>query len=207
MLKNLNKVIRSLLCIYAIQFLLVACIEDGCNCPPSNTYETRVIDFDIKTLDTSGFNTSEINGTVYKNSFGIVLNIAYNLERIAKIESNNSMSQLGFSAAYACSCVPDEFISLNKIDSIKITVTIPETQTTKNVTENFKAFLYGNEISLTEFISSQKNIYDYWNPNDTIELELDLKDNIPNKAIFNIEFILSDGENIVKESEVINFIQ
>jgi hypothetical protein len=206
MLKNLNRIVKSLLCIYAVQLLLVSCIEDDCKCRPRQTYETKVTDFDLKALDTSGFTASEINGTVFKNSFGIVLNVAYNVERIAKVESKNSMSQFGFSAAYACSCVPNEFISLNKIDSIKITVTNPETQIATNVTENFKAFIYGNELNLTDFSHLHEDFQDYWNPFDVIELELNSQNNIPNTAIFTIELILSEDENLIKESEVINFV-
>jgi hypothetical protein len=206
MLKNLNRIVKSLLCIYAVQLLLVSCIEDDCKCRPRQTYETKVTDFDLKALDTSGFTASEINGTVFKNSFGIVLNVAYNVERIAKVESKNSMSQFGFSAAYACSCVPNEFISLNKIDSIKITVTNPETQIATNVTENFKAFIYGNELNLTDFSHLHEDFQDYWNPFDVIELELNSQNNIPNTAVFTIELILSEDENLIKESEVINFV-
>jgi hypothetical protein len=206
MLKNLNRIVKSLLCIYAVQLLLVSCIEDDCKCRPRQTYETKVTDFDLKALDTSGFTASEINGTVFKNSFGIVLNVAYNVERIAKVESKNSMSQFGFSAAYACSCVPNEFISLNKIDSIKITVTNPETQIATNVTENFKAFIYGNDLNLTDFSHLHEDFQDYWNPFDVIELELNSQNNIPNTAVFTIELILSEDENLIKESEVINFV-
>jgi hypothetical protein len=206
MLKNLNRIVKSLLCIYAVQLLLVSCIEDDCKCRPRQTYETKVTDFDLKALDTSGFTASEINGTVFKNSFGIVLNVAYNVERIAKVESKNSMSQFGFSAAYACSCVPNEFISLNKIDSIKITVTDSETQIATDVTENFKAFIYGNELNLTDFSHLHEDFQDYWNPFDVIELELNSQNNIPNTAVFTIELILSEDENLIKESEVINFV-
>jgi hypothetical protein len=186
---------------------LVACIEDGCNCPPSKSYDTKVSDFEITALDTSGFNTKEISENVYKNSFGIRINILYNLQRTAIFNAKNNFSQLGFSSAYACSCLPDQFNSLNKINAIKITVRNTGNQETIDVTENFKSYLYGTEISLIEFINSQESFYDYWSPNDTIELELDLEDNIPNTAIFSIEFVLSDGENIVKESQLINFIQ
>jgi hypothetical protein len=206
MLKNLNRIVKSLLCIYAVQLLLVSCIEDDCKCRPRQTYETKVTDFDLKALDTSGFTASEINGTVFKNSFGIVLNVAYNVERIAKVESKNSMSQFGFSAAYACSCVPNEFISLNKIDSIKITVTDSETQIATDVTENFKAFIYGNDLNLTDFSHLHEDFQDYWNPFDVIELELNSQNNIPNTAVFTIELILSEDENLIKESEVINFV-
>lgn len=204
MLKNLNRIVKSLLCIYAIQFLLVACIDDGCQCGPSRTYETSIVDFDFQTLDTSGFNPSEISETVFKNSFGIQIYISTDLQRIAKFKSKNDITSLGFSNAYACSCVEDEYISINKINAVEIMVTDTETQATTAVTENFKAYLYGDEIDLANLINLQDD--NYWSSIRRIELELDKENNIPNTAVFSIKLILSDGENIVKETEEITFI-
>lgn len=205
-LKNTNKVIRSLLFLYTFQLLLSACTDiNDCNCSPAKTYEISNTDFDLNALDTSGFQVSEINGTVNKNAFGIRLNLYYNFDRIAKVNPKNNVSELGFSSTYACSCVPDEFIPLNTIEAIKITVTDTETQNTQDVTTNFNAFVFGDAIDLTDMSDLQNDDFYYWSRIEQIELELKEENSIPNSAIFTVEIVLSPSDNLVKQTEIINF--
>lgn len=205
-LRNTHKVIRSLFFLYAFQLLLSSCIIDDCNCRPTKTYEISNTDLELQVYDTSGFNFSEINGTVSKNTFGIRLNLIYSFEQIASINSKNSFSNLGFSSANACSCVNEfEFIYLNTIESIKIMVTDTVNQNTQDVTEDFEAFLFGEALDLTDLSNLQNESDSYPNRFENIELELNKTNSIPNSAIFTFEIVLSSGNKLTKQTEIINF--
>ena len=200
-LTRMNKKIIVLFLLYLIQFMAISCTDDpSCECVTSNTFERQFKGLVLTEWDTSGFEKSEVNGPVKKNSFAITLYVEADLNGIANYSKKSNVSSFGFASAYACSCPPDIFIDLDPIDSIEIVVINTDNQEEAIVTNNFVTDNDGFEESITisevigrpEFLQGRV---------------FGLKDyaNIPNSSIFKVRVFLKSGIELSTQTDMINF--
>ncbi len=192
----MNKKIISLFFLYLIQFIVTSC--DPCH--EVRTYERKYNGLEVRTWDTSGFQTSAIDGTVNKNSFGLTLLVQSELNQIAYHQRKTSFSGFGFASAYAWSCPDDEYIIVDPIDSIEITVVNTENQKEIMVTDNFTTPGYdGEPITITELFEDRAE----WH--DSFQFDLTEYDKVPNSSIFKIKVFLESGIELTQETEIVAF--
>ena len=194
----MNKKLISLLLIYFFQFLVTSC--DPCDCDPAKTFERTYNGFELKAWDTSGFQNAEVSDTVNKNSFGLTVSVEFELNQIAYLKSRLDFSSFGFASAYACSCVPDEYINVDPIEFIEIRVTDTQSQEITTVTANFATYDYnGEQITISELFQNRAD----WH--DGFQLDMIEYDNIPDTSIFEVKIILESGTELVEQTQEINF--
>ena len=130
---------------------------------------------ELKAWNTSGFRSIEVEDSVYKNSFG-------------------------FTPAYACSCPYDEYINVDPITSIKITVTNSENQEVIDVTDNFLTYAYdGEQLTISELFENRAD----WH--DGFQMDMMEYDNIPNSSIFTVTIFLESGVELMERTQEIKF--
>jgi hypothetical protein len=169
----MNKRIISVTLLYLFQFFAVSCID----CEPIKTFERRYKGFELKAWNTSGFQNNEVSSSVSKNSFGLSVFFEFGLSQIVH-KSKLNFNSFGFGSAYAWSCPNDEYINIDPISSILITVKNTENQLITDVTDNFTIYAFnGKQLLLNDFFEYNKR----WHQ----ELEIDLteSDNIPNFSV------------------------
>lgn len=194
----MNKKIVSLFLLYLFQFIATSCVS--CKCASVGTYERIYIGLELKAWDTSGFQNVEVSDFVYKNSFGLSLAIESELNQIAHYKPKLNLSSFGFASAYACDCPHDEYINLDPIDSILITVTDTQTQETTDVTNNFTTYAYnGEQVTISELF---ENLSDW---HDGFQIDMTEYENIPDSSIFNVKVILESGTELDEQTQEINF--
>ena len=194
----MNKKLISLLLLYFFQFLATSC--DPCDCEPGKTFERTYNGLELKAWDTSGFQNEEISDTVNKNSFGLTVSVEFDLNQIAYLKSRLDFSSFGFASAYACSCVPDEYINVDPIEFIEIRVTDTQSQEITTVTANFATYDYnGEQITISDFFENRAD----WH--DGFQLDMTEYDNIPNTSIFEVKIILESGTELIEQTQEINF--
>ncbi len=196
----MSKKLFVIIFIYFIQILASSC--DSCNCDNAKTFVRTYTELELKAWDTSGFKNEELSSTVNKSNFGLSVAVLSELNQIAQLQlhTNLNLHGFGFAAAYACSCVPDEYINAEPIKSIEITVTNIETLEVINVTDNFSTYGYDNEkISISAFFDT---IADW---HDAFQIDMTTSDNIPDVSIFTVKIILESGIELQKETQEINF--
>lgn len=200
----MNKNLFCLFAIFFLQFLATSC--DICDCNPAKTFEIINKSLDVKVWDTSGFNNEEIGSQpVNKKSFGISILVEFEEKRIAFSTSKINLSALGFSAAYACSCVPDNFIINDPVSSIQILATDTNNKEVIDVTNNFTTYRFDKKVSIKEYIETRV-INDYYFYNDIIQIDMTKYDDIPNSSVFTVKIILKSGVELISETQKINFI-
>jgi hypothetical protein len=196
----MNKKIISLFLLYFFQLIASSC--DPCNCEPARTYERIYNGIELKSWDTSGFQNEEITGTVNKNSFGLTISVEFELNQIAFYKPKLDISSFGFASAYAlsCDCEPDEYINIDPIDFISITVIDTQSQEITNVTDNFYTYDYdGEQITISELFQNRAD----WH--DGFQLDMIEYDNIPDTSIFEVKIILESGTELIEQTQEINF--
>ena len=194
----MNKRLISLLLIYFFQFIATSC--DPCDCDPARTFERTYNELELKAWDTSGFQNVEVSGTVNKNSFGLAVSVKFELNQIAYLKSRLDFSSFGFVSAYACSCVPDEYIIVDPIESIVVTVTDTQFQDVIDVTANFTTYGFnGEQITISELFENRAD----WH--DGFQLDMTEYDNIPDASIFEVKIILASGTELIEQTQEINF--
>lgn len=195
----MNKKLISLLLIYFFQFLATSC-DPSCYCDPARTFERTYNELELKAWDTSGFQNEEVSDTVNRNSFGLTVSVEFDLNQIAYLKSRLDFSSFGFASAYACSCVPDEYINVDPIESIEIRVTDTQSLEITDVTTNFSTYDYnGEQIIISDFFENRAN----WN--DGFQLDMTEYDNIPDSSIFEVKVILESGTELIEQTQEINF--
>ena len=142
----MNKKIVALFLLYLFQFFSTSCVP--CNCGSASVYEKTYNGIDLQAWDTSGFQNQEVSGKVNKNAFGLTINLLFELNQMAVKEPNYEFGSFGFTSAWSCDCVVDEYINSDSIVSIKINVTNLENQEVIEVTDNFTTYNF-NEEQLT----------------------------------------------------------
>ena len=203
----MNKNIFCLFAIFFMQFLATSC--DTCDCSPAKTFEIINKSLDVKAWDTSGFNNEEIIvQPVNKNSFGMSILVEFEEKRIAFSAPKINLSGLGFSAAYACDCVLDNFINNDPVSSIQILATDTNNKEAIDVTNNFTTYRFEDKISVKEYLETRvindNNYYYFYN--DIIQIDMTEYNDIPNSSIFTIKIILKSGTELIHETQEINFI-
>lgn len=190
---------NKVLIVFAIMFFgqtFFSCIP--CDCDPFKTFETNYIDVTVTPYNTSGFNSEVVSDKVNKDTFGLGISVIFELNKIS--DNFNILSDLGFAKAMACSCVEDEYLYLDPIENMTISVVDTATNEIINVANSFKIHSgYGELISLTEFFNKREN----WQ--DGFLLELVEYDLIPTSSIFVVDVMLVSGKILSKKTEIINF--
>ncbi|MCV6630520.1 MAG: hypothetical protein OIF50_11765 [Flavobacteriaceae bacterium] len=199
----MNKKIISLFLLYFLQFYATSCIP--CNCDPVRTYERIYNGLEIKAWDTSKFQNEEITDSVYKNAFGLTISVEFELNQIASLHKATSVqwASFGFASAYAmsCDCPPDEYKTVDPIESIVITVTDVQSQKTTDITDNFYTTGYNAEqITIGKLFENRDDWHDHF------RLDLVKYDNIPDTSVFEIRIILESGKELVEQTQQIIFI-
>ena len=194
----MNKKLISLLLLYFFQFLATSC--DPCDCELGKTFERTYNGLELKAWDTSGFQNKEVSDSVNKNSFGLTVSVAFDLNQIAYLKSRLDFSSFGFASAYACSCPPDEYINVDPIEFIEIRVTDTQSQEITDVTTNFSIYDYnGEQVTISVFFENRAD----WH--DGFQLDMTEYDNIPDNSIFEVKIILESGTELIKQTQEINF--
>ncbi|PKA99216.1 hypothetical protein B0O79_2918 [Flavobacteriaceae bacterium MAR_2009_75] len=198
----IKRVFKSLLCIYLIQLIIISCEDDNCNCSGTQKLEKIYDGIELRVFDTSGFEIAEIEESVHINSFGLVIFSEFEHEPITAKYKSTNFSSLGFNTAYACSCVPNEVITNDPIDSIEITAIDTENQEEAIVTDNF-TFVGDDMVSRTinETLDSGGKVY------DELLLNLVVHENIPENSVFKVEMTLASGTSFTELTEPIHFIE
>ena len=194
----MNKKLTALFLIYVFQF--VTSCDERCYCPPAKTFEKTFKGFELKAWDTSGFQSEEVTNTVNKNSFGLTVSVQFDFNQIGYHQSKFDFSSFGFASAYACSCVMDEYVDVDAIEAIKILVTDTKTQETSDITANFTTYDHNREpISISGFFEKRVE-----NQTD-LQLDMTTYNDIPDTSIFEVILILASGNELIEQTQVINF--
>lgn len=200
----MNKKVVSLFLLYVIPFVFSACV---CNCN-KRAYERQYTGVELSAWDTSGFRNEEITDAqmVSKNTFGLSFYINENYTEITSIQPTLDFSSLGFASAYAlsCDCLPDDYTTLDPLNSIVISVINTENQEETIVTSNFEAYNFeGNLVTANELFAINQTD-DYWYPTG-YQLDLVTVENIPNVAIFKVKIVLDSGAELIQQTNEIHF--
>ncbi len=194
----MNKKILSIFLIYLVQFLATSCIP--CDCEASKTFERIYNGLGLKAWDTSGFQSMEVSDVVNKNSFGLTISVEFELNQVAYSKPKLDLSSFGFASAYACSCPVDEYINIDPIDAIKISVINVENQEIIDVTDNFTTYGYnGEQLTIRELFENKAD----WH--DGFQIDMTDYDNIPNSSIFAVKIFLESGTELTEQTQEINF--
>lgn len=192
---NKKLIFLFLFLIYFIGFLVTSC-----DCPERGIYNRTYTNLEVKAWDTSGFVISDVGETVNKNSFGLSVSVLSELEQIAVNSIKSKFSGFGFASAFAWSCPDDEYINVDPIDSILITVTDTQTQEIIDVTTNFTAYdYYRGQLTLTELFE-ELNEWD-----DGFQFDMTDYSNIPASSIFKVKITLESGTELIEQTQEINF--
>jgi len=194
----MNKKIISIFLLYFLQFFATSC----CECDPVRTYERTYNSLELKTWNTSGFQSMEVSNSAPKNSFGLTIAIEFELNQVSYHKSKLDFSSFGYTSTYAssCDCLPDEYINIDPIDSITIVVTNAESKETIDVTNNFTTYGYdGEELTISKLFKNRAD----WH--DGFQVDMTEYDNIPDISIFTVKIILDSGTEIIKQTQEINF--
>ena len=116
------------------------------------------------------------------------------------MKSRLDFSSFGFASVYACSCVPNEYINVDPIEFIEIQVTDTLSHEITDVTANFSTYDYnGEQITISDFFENRAD----WH--DGFQLDLTEYDNIPDTSIFMVKIILESGNELIEQTQEINF--
>lgn len=94
----------------------------------------------------------------------------------------------------------DEYIDVDAIEAIKILVTDTKTQETSDVTANFTTYDHNREpISISGFFEKRVE-----NQTD-LQLDMTTYNDIPDTSIFEVILILASGNELIEQTQEINF--
>ena len=197
----MNKRLLSLFLIYIFQFLATSCVPFFCDCDRAKTYERTYNGLELNAFFTSDFqNTAPSNTDNKNNSFGLLVFVESELNQIANLKSKFDFSSFGFASAYACTCVSDEYISIDPIEYIEIEVTDSQSQEITDVTANFTIYdLNGKQTTIKELFENR--IYQHTG----FQLNMMENDNIPDSSIFTVKIVLKSGTELIQQTQEINF--
>ena len=196
----IKKIFKSLFVIYLIQLLGVACETDDCDCPTPQTLGRTFNRVELQALDFAEIPVSEVNGNVDRAFFGLNIAIVSELEQVVVSCKKAGGANLGFALAYACSCLADQFISIDPIEALTIQVTDTQTMNTTDITNNFS--YDGQQGQLIDIINSFENS-EFWP--DEFQLELNDSENIPDSSVFTVTVVLASGREFTAQTQEINF--
>lgn len=187
-----SKSIIALISIFTIQFLS-SCVP--CKCGDAVTYEVEYDGITVVPWDTAGFGLAEVTDSVYRNAFGLTLSVNFEPRKVSQIQSN-----FGFSGAYACDCVGDQFNFIDPIANVEIFMTDVSNDEQQDVTNLFGVYGYSGElISLAELFANREQ----WH--DGFQFELVEFDEIPTSVVFTVNVHLESGKVFSELTQQINF--
>lgn len=126
-----------------------------CDCPNVKTYEIQYNGVVIKAYDTSGFQPKEVTGSAYRNACGLTASVSSDWNQIAQ-----GVSSFGFVQAFACDCLWDEYIYLDPISYVKISMTDVNSGEISDVSAKFEVYGYDGLLPLDDFFSIREDWHD-----------------------------------------------
>ncbi|GAF05135.1 hypothetical protein [Saccharicrinis fermentans] len=188
-----NKVLIILVTGFLLQ-VIISC----CDCGDPHTYENIYTGVTVIPYDNSGFYPEIVVDTVYKNAFGLGVQVDFESRQYA------NHINLGFTSAMAfqCDCIEPDYLYSDPINHMEIFMIIPNSQVETNVTDLFQIYNYTNElISLDDFFAQREE----WH--DGFQIELVKYESIPKSVIFKVEVFLESGNSYLDQTNILNFYQ
>lgn len=193
MFKKLSRCL--LLC--TVLSVIVAC---ECVCPPPITYTKKHKSIDLKTFDISGFESRKIQDSVFKNAFGMVVAVRYDLEELSE-KSTLKRTSSGFGdGVTTCDCVLDQYVVGDSLRQIDLWVKDVKTQAETKVTDKFR-IAYDKDLTISEYISKATETWAL----DHVHIELRDGKTIPNTSIFKAIATFKSGKSLTKQTDTIRF--
>jgi len=190
----LKKSLQLILFVFTLQIVTSCFVE----CGEPKTFEINYNSAVIIPCNTSGFYYKEVEDSVFKNTFGLIVGVESELIQIAE---NHKLNLSIFKSAMALSCVDDTYLFPDPIKNIELFITDKLNDEELNATELFKIKDYNQElVSLEDFFI----IRDEWH--DGFEFELTEYQNLPDSATFKVEVYLESGIIFTEETETVYFI-
>lgn len=188
-----NKVLTILLLGFVSQ-IIISC----CDCGETFTYENIYTGVAVTPYDNSGFYSEIATDTVYKNAFG--LGVQVNFE--SKLAENNIDLGLGFSSAmaFSCDCIGDEYLYPDPISYLMIFMIDQVNGQKIDVTDYFQIQGYnGDLIALKDFFAQREE----WH--DGFQIELVEHDSISNSVIFEVAVFFESSKSFIGQTDIVNF--
>lgn len=187
-----------ILSIIFILKLFISCSEP-CGETGPQSFKVNYTDISIQAIDLSGFEIVEIEGKVYKNSFGLIVDIIS--EHIEEDIAFMPIPNIGFSRAMACSPIT-KFNITDPLLTLKIYLIDKATEETTDISEKFKVEIYSDKlISIDEYLKTKRPT------NTRFNLKLIDSINIPDKAIFMAESYFESGKSFTRDTKIIEFVE
>ena len=183
-----NKVFIILIAGFLLQ-LIISC----CNCEDPATYENIYTGVIITPYDNSGFSSVVAADTVYKNAFG--LGIQVNFESNLYADHTNLGFGFNSAMAFSCDCIGDEYIYPDPISYMKIFMTDQMDGQRKDVTDCFQIYGYTGELMVLDDFFEQRESW-----HDGFQIELVKHDSISNRVTFTAEVFLESGKSFTGQT-------
>lgn len=185
--KKMN--IRNIVLLMLLAQLIIGCCD-------TNTYEVTISGLESRALIFDGNNPIVVDeqSPIDKEDLVIELLIA-EFESIASSEQNRTDATVSKAAVVPCG--DDEFIYLNKIDSVKVEILNSNNNERIDITNQL--FVMGTNESISEYIpENSPGTRDFL-------MKLSNTSNIPNRIEYVIEATLDVGTKISSTGGIINF--
>ncbi|MFK7953245.1 MAG: hypothetical protein AB8B73_10405 [Ekhidna sp.] len=188
--------------VFSLQ-LLISCIY-SCDCAPGIERSANYINGEVLALDTSGFNDQIVEDSVYRNSFGLYYQSRHETNETSEIKPSTPYRSLGFSSAFACSCIDDTYLYADPVINLDIIMIDYESKEETNVNDGFGLFIGSGLQSLEEV---DWNIYfnQEWYPETHLNFELIDENAVLSSSVFRIVLTLDSGATLSSETDVIKF--
>lgn len=176
--------------------LVISC----CNCNGPYTYNVVYVDFDVYPYDIDGFYPQIITDTVYKNSFGLEINMITE-QKLAKNQIDLGL-ELGFSdaKAFSCECEPDEYLYPDMISQIKIYAINQLSEEIRDVTSCFAMYHYDRGYILLQDVCFEEFTWE-----NSFQIKLVDYEDIPQSVIFEVKVMFESNSILSSQTEVVNF--
>lgn len=175
--------------LFLLQFFTSCCRDSPLS------YQVEYHGMSITPWNTSGFNPTVASDTLFRNTFGLSVQMEFEPEEVSY-----NLPSFGFSHSFAFQCPDDEFQYVDPVDYAEIFLTNLETQEQYEVTALFRMYGFDGEwVSVDEFFETHGDAY------DGFQFELYEFEAIPSAVIFTVNVYLQSGVQFSENTQQINF--
>lgn len=194
----MSKKIFIVLLVGFITQTMVSCI---CDCPAPIRERIIYSGLMIKGLDTTGYDISDIDQSIYKSNLGLEIDVTIDVESIGCLYP---VKFTLFNSVFACSCDDPYYEILDGMVNMEVYMINSETNFVENVTMYFNVYNGGGEdISINTLFEE----YEYYGSRDPyFRLSLISTEFIPSSANFTVDIHLESGKVLQASTGIINFI-